>query len=363
MTPKAKPRPTIGLVAARARVAPTTVSRVLNGGYVSAEARSRVERVIKELGYVPSPTARSLKYGRRGCIGVAAEYILGPWFIGLLEGIDEELAKSRLSVMLGGWRLRGRYDSSTVMAWISERRVDGLILARFTKREQPLLTAAQQAGIPTVFICPDETASVGFTVRCRNYEAGRAVAEHLIGLGHRRIAFAGGPPDSLDSLDRLRGLRDGVAGVRGATVQDADVSFAKNYDGDSGIGPARALLERPRSQWPSAVVVGNDVMALTFMRELLKAGVRIPEEVSVVGFDGIAEGARFFPAVTTVAQPMALLGKTACRSLLERIERAEPDQVVSVEYPMELVVRESTGPAPRLAAAAPARRRRAATQA
>src|SRR5690606_30924713 len=274
-----------------------------------------------------------------------------------------ELAKSRLSVMLGGWRLRGRYDSSTVMAWISERRVDGLILARFTKREQPLLTAAQQAGIPTVFICPDETASVGFTVRCRNYEAGRAVAEHLIGLGHRRIAFAGGPPDSLDSLDRLRGLRDGVAGVRGATVQDADVSFAKNYDGDSGIGPARALLERPRSQWPSAVVVGNDVMALTFMRELLKAGVRIPEEVSVVGFDGIAEGARFFPAVTTVAQPMALLGKTACRSLLERIERAEPDQAVTVEYPMELVVRESTGPAPRLAAAAPARRRRAATQA
>src|SRR5687768_4905864 len=132
MIAKPSRKPTIATVAAKAKVAPMTVSRVLNGGYVSAEVRARVERVIKELAYVPSATARSLKYGRRGCIGVAVESDYGPWFMGLLGGIEEELAQKQISVMLGGVKLRGKYD--TVASWISERRVDGIIFARYTRR-------------------------------------------------------------------------------------------------------------------------------------------------------------------------------------------------------------------------------------
>src|SRR5262245_38601306 len=103
-------KPTIATVATKAKVAPMTVSRVLNGGYVSADVRARVERVIKELGYVPSPTARSLKYGRRGSIGVAVESVQGPWFMGLLSGIEEELAKKHVSALMGGLRLRDQCD-------------------------------------------------------------------------------------------------------------------------------------------------------------------------------------------------------------------------------------------------------------
>src|SRR5690349_25157954 len=117
-------RPTIGDVASRARVAPTTVSRVLNGGYVSADVRARVEKVIKTLGYVPSPTARSLKYGRKGCIGVVVESVHGPWFMGPLSGMEEELTKRRISVLLGGRVVHGRYDPIAAQGWISARLGD-----------------------------------------------------------------------------------------------------------------------------------------------------------------------------------------------------------------------------------------------
>lgn len=338
-------RPTIGDVASKARVAPTTVSRVLNGGYVSADVRARVEKVIKTLGYVPSPTARSLKYGRKGCLGVVVESVHGPWFMGLLSGMEEELTKRRVSVLLGGLVVHGRYDSSTVQSWITERRVDGLVFARYTRRERDLLSSARQAQIPMTFICPDETEDLGFVARCRNFEAGRAVGQHLAELGHRRVAFVGGPEASIDAQDRLRGLKSALDEV-GVSMRPDDVSFGPSYESEAGAQAAREYLRRGAANRPTASVVGNDAMAIGFMRELLKAGVRIPEEHSVAGFDGVEEGARFWPGLTTAEQPMELLGRAAVAALLDRIDDPESDVAMTVEYPMPLSLRESTGPAP-----------------
>jgi DNA-binding LacI/PurR family transcriptional regulator len=336
-------RPTIGDVAAKARVAPTTVSRVLNGGYVSADVRARVEKVIKTLGYVPSPTARSLKYGRKGCIGVVVECVSGPWFMGLLSGMEEELTKRRISVLLGGLVAHGRYDSSTVQSWITERRVDGIVFARYTRRERELLSSARQAQIPMTFICPDETEDLGFVARCRNFEAGRAVGQHLTELGHRRVAFVGGPEASIDAQDRLRGLKTALEEV-GSAIRPDDVSFGASYAADAGTSAARELLRRSASNRPTASVLGNDAMAIGFMRELLKAGIRIPEEHSVAGFDGVEEGARFWPGLTTAEQPMEQLGRAAVAALLDRIDDPTSDVAMTVEYPMPLSLRESTGP-------------------
>ncbi len=343
MTRKASRKPTILTVAAKARVAPTTISRVLNGGYVSAEVRSRVQSAIKSLGYVPSSTARSLKYGRKGCIGVAVESVYGPWFMGLLSGIEDELAKAHLSVMLGGLKVHGTYDAARVASWISERRIDGLIFARYTRREQPLLDAAREVDLPVTFICPDEAQTVGLTVRCRNFDAGRAVGTYLLGLGHRRIGFAGGPKDSIDTVDRLRGLKQAVEQA-GGELAASDVSYGAAYDDASGMAAAREFLRRSPSDRPSAVVLGNDLMALVFMHELLQNGVHIPADVSVVGFDGVDEAARFWPSLTTVVQPMQTLGSAACRALIDKIEGAESESSLTMEYPMELVVRNSSGP-------------------
>lgn len=339
---RASGNPTIGDVAAKARVAPTTVSRVLNGGYVSADVRARVEKVIKALGYVPSPTARSLKYGRKGCIGVVVESVHGAWLMGLLSGMQEELTKRRISVLLSGLVVHGRYDSSAVQSWISERRIDGLVFARYTRRERDLLSAARQARIPMTFICPDETEDLGFVVRCRNFEAGRAMGQHLTELGHRRVAFVGGPEASIDAQDRLRGLKS-VLEELGEGMRPDDVSFGASYEAEAGAQAAREYLRRPADKRPTASVVGNDAMAIGFMRELLKAGVRIPDEHSVTGFDGVEEGARFWPGLTTSEQPMELLGRAAVVALLDRIDDPSSDVAMTVEYPMPLALRESTG--------------------
>lgn len=347
-------RPTIGDVASKARVAPTTVSRVLNGGYVSADVRSRVEKVIKSLGYVPSPTARSLKYGRKGCIGVVVESVHGPWFMGLLSGMEEELTKRRISVLLGGLVVRGRYDSSTVQSWITERRIDGLVFARYTRRERELLSGAHAAQIPMTFICPDETEDLRYVARCRNFEAGRAIGVHLTELGHRRIAFVGGPEASIDAQDRLRGLKSALEEL-GVTMRPEDIGFGPTYEAEAGAAAARDYLRRPAASRPSASVVGNDAMAIGFMRELLKSGLRIPDDHSVAGFDGVEEGARFWPGLTTAEQPMELLGRAAVGALLDRIDDPASDVAMTVEYPMPLKIRESTGPAPGAAGAKRAR--------
>lgn len=342
MTARPGARVTIGMVAERAKVGPMTVSRVLNGGYVSADARRRVERAVQELGYVPSATARSLKYGRKGCIGVAVESVQGAWFMGLLSGIEAELNRAHVSMMLAGWHSGDSYDPSAISAWISGRRLDGMILVRFTKREQPLLEAAEAADIPVTFICPDQSVNLGFTVRCQNYEAGRTLGQHLLDLGHRRLAFVGGPKDSVDTLDRLRGLNDVIHETRGASMAASDIGFQDSYMPRAGTAAAASFLKRPASKRPTAVVLGNDSMAIAFIRELLRAGVKVPEDVSVAGFDGIDEGERCYPSLTTAAQPMHRLGAGACKALLERIEADSPEPGVTVEYAMDLVVREST---------------------
>lgn len=323
-----------------------TVSRVINGGYASPEVRARVERAIKELGYAPSSTARSLRYGRRGCIGVAVESVHGAWFMGILGGIEEELTRRHVGLMLTSLKPKGRYDSSTVAAWIEGKRVDGIISARFTRQEQPLLDAAIKAGIPVTFICPDHSVDVGYTVRCRNYDAGKQMGAHLLELGHRRLGFVGGPKESIDTMDRLRGLEEAVSAVPGATLRSEDVTFQSSYRPEAGAAAGVSFLKRAPTKRPTAMVFGNDSMAIAFICEMLRAGLRVPADVSVGGFDGVEEGERCFPTLTTVAQPMHRLGVAACSALLERIENPAQDQGISAEFPMQLVRRESTGPLP-----------------
>jgi DNA-binding LacI/PurR family transcriptional regulator len=340
----AKEKPTIRVVAERAQVAVSTVSRVLNGGYASAAAKGRVQLAIQELGYAPSITAQSLVTGRAGCIGVVASSTQSTWFSQILAGIQEQLGDSRQSVLLNSLLLNGRYDSSTVAAWITERRVDGLIFIRYTRREHSLFTAATSAGLPVVLIGPDIKAPASSIVRCNNLDAGRLVAEHLIALGHKRLAFAGGPRESIDTRDRHRGLLSALSEAR-LELPEKRVWFGPHYGPESGVEYAQQFLALPPRSRPSAVVMGNDAMALGFMRTVLQQGVKIPDEVSVVGFDGIPEGGLYWPGLTTVLQPAHRMGASGCRALLEVMHNVDLERTADVQYGVELVVRESTGEA------------------
>ncbi len=351
--PREKPtgngRPTIRAVAVRARVAVSTVSRVLNGGYASEGVKGRVQRAIRALGYAPSDTARSLVRGRTGCVGIVTHSRRSPWVSDILAGMEATLAHSRHSVLLGSLLLEGTYDSSTVSTWIHERRVDGLVFARYTRRERTLCDAAEAAGLPVVLLAPDVLHPAGYVVRCDNVRAGWLVAAHLASLGHRRIAYAAGPRDSLDSRDRLRGLRTELS-RRGVRMSAADVWQGGDYTHAGGAEFAARYLKLRKSARPTAVVAGNDAMALAFMRAVLQRGVKIPADLSVVGFDDISDAALYWPGLTTVRQPAYEMGAAACRVLLERLAGRDPDPEAPIEYDVELVVREST-------AAPPARRR------
>ncbi len=337
-----KQKPTISTVAEHAGVAVSTVSRYLNGHYVSRAAKERISEVIGQLGYTRSSTARNLSLGRKGSIGVIVDSTSDPWFVQLLAGIEDDLSSRDTSLMLASLELRGHYDSNLVFQWIREKRVDGLIIAKSQRRDRSLVRSAVEAQLPTVMVAPDETVKHVPVIRCNNIAAGSIVADHLADLGHRRIAFVGGPEHSIDSQHRLQGVRERLRQLGIAFPQESS-SFCGSYEASAGIEFARIMLAKPLNI--TALVMANDALALGFMRVAQQRGIRIPSHLSVVGFDNVPEGALVWPGLTTVAQPMREMGRAACRVLFKAI--ANPADVESVEYPMRLVVRESTGSAPR----------------
>lgn len=334
-------KPTIATVAAHAGVAVSTVSRYLNGHYVSAPVQARLSEVIATLGYSRSWTARNLSLGRRGCIGVAVDSSSDPWFVQLLTGIEEELSARDTGLMLCSLERRGQYDPALVFAWIRDRRVDGLIIAKSQRRERVLLKAAVEAQLPTVIIAPDEIYNDVQVVRCNNIAAGATVAAHLATLGHRRIAYVAGPQHSIDSKHRLKGLRDGLA-RRGIRMDPNAVFTTGSYTSEAGGQFAREFFDDPIDV--TAVVLANDALAFGFMRVAQQRGIQMPRDLSIVGFDGLPHGELFCPALTTVSQPMRDMGRVACTRLFEALDA--PGRVESTEFPMALVERESTGPAP-----------------
>jgi DNA-binding LacI/PurR family transcriptional regulator len=263
----------------------------------------------------------------------------------VLGGIESELVQRRISVLLSSLALSGAFDTAQVMAWMSEQRIDALLLARPGKRERPLVEAAARAGLPIALIGPDEDFGEGHVVRSLNREAGREVGQHLFALGHQRVAFVGGPECSIDTRDRLAGLRKGLA-EHDLELAPPSVQFSSSYDPEAGMAYADHWLEQPQSRVPTAVVFGNDALAHGFMRAVQQEGIVVPRDVSVVGFDDVPESALTWPGLTTSRQQSRAMGAAACRAVVRQIDNPSPRETTLLEFPTELVVRESTGAAP-----------------
>jgi LacI family transcriptional regulator len=327
--------PTIRTVAHEAGVSVGTVSRALNHGPVSPELAEKVKRAIDALGFIPHPAARSLAKRQSHTIGLVVNSTRGSWFSELIAGVEEALLPSRRSVVIGTLRLTGEYDDSVIRAWLQERRVDGLLVVRNSKRETPLLEAARANDIPVVLIAPDVHGKGTLEVHARNSKGGQLAAKHLWDLGHRRIAFLGGPKTSSDTLARLKGVREALK-KNGATPEP--VWFASNYYTDGGRDLVKRFLALPER--PTAIVCASDALALGLAKGLLEAGLKIPEDVSLVGFDNSPEAEMFWPGLTSVAQPSREMARTACSALVAFID----GQVVEVnnEFELTLCIRNST---------------------
>ena len=333
-------RPTIAQVAQRASVSASTVSRVLNGGYASPDVKARVARVIAELGYSPSPTARNLKMGRTGILGVVAEMSQGAWFTELLSGVQEGLANRDYGVILGSVAPGGCYEPQIIERWIVERRVDGLIFARPGKREAPLVQAALNAGLPLAYVAPEQAFVQGYSVSAHNYKAGEAAARHLGDLGHKRVGFIATHGPSLAVEARFKGFVEGLR-ASGLSFDSSHHFVVDAPSAEAGALHGKHWLDLPRGSAPTGIVAADDPIALGFMRSVLHAGLNIPDEVSIVGFEGLPEGALCWPGLTTLVQPTREMGKDACQRVLELIDDEAPG-IDGSTYGMELVVREST---------------------
>lgn len=330
------PKANILAVAHRAGVAKSTVSRYLNGGSVSAELRGRLARTVEELGYIRSWRARGLKTGRLECIGVVVDSSHNPWFSKLLTGIQEEAAKRNNCLILASLDPGGRRRLRVVQQWIRERRVDGLLLVRLHGREERIMVnECMGAQLPTVVVGPDEPVPNMHFVRCDHRAAGVAAAYHLADLGHSRIAFAGGPLDSAPSNQRLEGLSYGLE-ARDGRLEPKWTFRCESYQPDAGCRFAEELLGTPLPF--SALVIGDDALAIGFMRVARNRCIRIPNELSILGFD-VPQTDLLSPPLTTVEQPVAEMGRASCRRLFEAISCPARRQVLVCET--ELITRGS----------------------
>ena len=324
---------TLEMVAQLAGVSPSTVSRILNGtAVVSDEKKQAVNAAITELGFVPNPVARSLAGGRSFSVGVITQAIDSPFYGAALRGIEEVLDPAGYSPLF----VSGHWDADKEARCIEvlrSRRVDGIIVLTGRLSDQALKTCAKS--LPVVVTGRTVKAPGLFALNFDNFEGGRLATQHLIALGHKHIAFIAGAPGHPDSDERLRGYQ--------AALQSAHIAYNPAltvtglYHEGSGLDAANQLMKG--GQPFTAIFVANDQMALGAALGLYRAGKRVPEQVSLVGFDDLPMSSYATPPLSTVHHPSQELGRLAARAMLDLLAGNKP----KIEMPApRLITREST---------------------
>jgi DNA-binding LacI/PurR family transcriptional regulator len=296
-----------------------------------------VLEAVAALGYEPSSHARNLKSQRADAIGLIVPDILNPFFALVAHGIEEE-ARQRDSVLVlcsSDFDTRREADYARLLR---ARRLDGVVHLSGTGLPPPaLLRLAESA--PLVVVDERVPGLDRPFVGSDNRRGARVVAEHVLAAGHRRIAIVAGPSSLWTAEQRLTGYRDAIAA---AGVDPASIPVAVgDYRLESGRDAAARLLAGPPASRPTALLVANDLMALGCLQHCLEAGLSVPGDVGVVGYDDVPVATIVRPALTTVRQPAREMGRAAATLLLDEIEGSE--SVGNIDLPAELVVRDSLG--------------------
>ncbi|MGB8984619.1 MAG: LacI family DNA-binding transcriptional regulator [Anaerolineales bacterium] len=329
---------TIVEVAEKAGVSLGTVSRVMNNdAHVAPDTRERVSAVMRDLGYVANRQARGLKGSRANVIGVLAPD-LGTGYIGeILHGIDAELGLHQLDLMLFTTHRTATKEANYVANMV-QGMVDGLlvILPRNPADYTGTLTSRN---FPFVLIDHQGTGNPCPAVGATNWQGAYNATEYLIKLGHRRIGFITGSMDLGAAIDRLEGYKSALQVHH--IPEDPKLIYEGTFFQPEGFAGGSALLDLKDP--PTAIFASNDVMAMGVMDAIRERGLRIPEDVSILGFDDIPQAAMVRPALTTVRQPLDEMGRLATQMLIDQLKNPEKE-IGRVELPTELIVRDSTYP-------------------
>ncbi|UFU07854.1 LacI family DNA-binding transcriptional regulator [Ruania halotolerans] len=330
---------TISSIAAEAGVSVPTVSKVLNGrSDVAAATRARVEEIVAKHGY----RRRNRGPVRSGppMIDLVFHEITNEWSMEIIRAVEETAGAAGAGMVLS--ELGGRHRPA--QDWLDNvlaRRPLGviLVLARLTDAQHDQLESRQ---IPSVVVDTDGEPRPGVpAVGSTNWDGGLAATKHLIGLGHRRIAVISGQPDVLCSRARVDGYRSALDQA-GIAYDPALVRWGDFYIW-RGEDHARDLLSR--EDRPTAIFAGSDMQAVGVLRAARELGLRVPEDLSVVGYDDLPIASWYSPTLTTVHQPLRQMAATATQMVLT-LSRGEQPSALRVDLATELVVRESTGPPP-----------------
>lgn len=327
-------RPTIRDVARLAGVSHQTVSRVINrSNDVTPETRDRVEASIIELGYRPSAIARSMARGETRTLACISPNLTDYTFASIIEGAEQE-ARSQGYFLLSSSARDSQSFSALVEELVGHRRVDGLLIINPYADERHQLIPPN---FPVVFVGAHSRGGPIPSVCLDDEDAARAATQHLLERGHRRIALVTGPLVEDCSVDRRAGFMQ--------ALETAGIPFDESlvYEGDWSASSGReALLAlAQRGNLPEAVFAQNDRMALGVLHAARELGLRVPEQLAVIGVDDMPLASYFDPPLTTMRQDMPRIGREAAHILLERIKN--PNAALShIKLPAELVVRQST---------------------
>ncbi len=309
---------TIEMVARAAGVSLSTVSRILNGTAVVSETKSRaVEEAIAALGFVANPVARGLAGGRTLSIGVVTQAIDSPFYGAALRGIEDQLGPEGYSPLF----VSGHWDAATEVRCIDvlrSRRVDGIIV--LTGRISDAALKACAKALPVVVTGRKLKAPGLFSLHFDNFEGGRLATQHLIQLGHRRIAFITGDPAHADSTERLRGYR-GALEAAGIVFDPALVVPGEYHEVNGLLAVDRLVESRQRF---TAIFAANDQMAFGAALGLQRRSLRVPDDVSLVGFDDLPTSQYAIPPLSTVHQPAYEMGRLAATAMLEMLSGVKP---------------------------------------
>jgi LacI family transcriptional regulator len=324
-------------VAARAAVSVGTVSNALNQpDKVAPATLERVRAAIDELGFVRNETARQLRAGRSRMIGVVVLDVGNPFYTDFARGAERVADEAGLAVMLCSSdeqeEKEGRY-----LSLLEEQRVQGVLLSPVNAGDERI-SAMRKRGTPVVLVERTSRTRGQCSVSVNDRRGGQLAVEHLLARGHRRIAFVGGPSSLAQVRERKAGAERAVAEQSGASLLDVPTELPTTASG--GVAGTHLADAPPRTR-PTAVFCANDLLALGVLQALTSRGIRVPQDVALVGYDDIDFAASAAVPLTSVRQPREELGRAAAQLLIEEASGGAHRHRHVVFQP-ELVIRESS---------------------
>jgi LacI family transcriptional regulator len=326
---------TIRDVAERAGVSTKTVSRVINDEpFVRESTRQRVEQAIDELGFVVNLSARRLAKGQSFAIGLVFHNASWHYIQNVQRGVLETARKYGYSTIMHPSDFSVAHDTQEILRLVSQQVVDGLLFTPPSDNAADLLQALHEQSFPFVRLTPSDRENPWPYVAATDFQGAADMTRYLLTLGHRRIGYVIGPAEQKAAKDRFSGYRSALA--EGGLVFDPDLVAQGDDHFEAGFKAAQKVL----AARPTAIFCNNDEMAAGANAAVFESGLRVPDDVSVAGFDDVALSRQIWPALTTVRQPIYQMAEVATELLLGILNGDEPEDQ-SIDIPTSLIVRDS----------------------